>query len=156
MTTRYTHTNIIAEDWKRLSEFYRSVFGCTVVPPERDQSGEWLDRSTGLKDAHLRGVHLRLPGLGPDGPTLEIYQYTRLEPRLAPAANRVGLGHLAFAVDDVSETHDAVLAAGGRSLGEIVTREIPELGTITVVYVTDPEGNIIELQKWTGAGRSNR
>jgi predicted enzyme related to lactoylglutathione lyase len=43
---------------------------------------------------------------------------------------------------------DRVLAAGGRKLGDIVSVEIPGTGKITFVYLADPEGNIIELQKW--------
>jgi predicted enzyme related to lactoylglutathione lyase len=30
---RYVHTNIVAEDWRRLADFYAKVFGCTPVPP---------------------------------------------------------------------------------------------------------------------------
>jgi catechol-2,3-dioxygenase len=30
----------------------------------------------------------------------------------------------------------------------MVTVEIRDAGTITLIYMTDPEGNIIELQKW--------
>lgn len=76
MTIRYAHTNIIAQDWKRLSQFYIQVFDCVPVPPVRDQSGEWLEAATGLSNAALKGTHLRLPGHGENGPTLEIYSYT--------------------------------------------------------------------------------
>ncbi len=75
MPTRYAHTNIVAKDWKRLAAFYREVFGCIAVPPERNLSGGWLDRATGIEGAHLAGIHLRLPGCGQAGPTLEIFQY---------------------------------------------------------------------------------
>jgi len=64
MATRYVHTNLIAKDWKRLLAFYQAVFGCMPVPPARDLSGDWLDQATGLTGAHIRGVHLRLPGYG--------------------------------------------------------------------------------------------
>jgi len=40
-----------------------------------------------------------------------------------------------------------VIAAGGRELGKLVATEVPGVGVLTVVYVTDPEGNIIELQE---------
>lgn len=33
---RFGHVNVIARDWRRLSDFYQTVFGCTFVPPERD------------------------------------------------------------------------------------------------------------------------
>ena len=61
---RYIHTNIIARDWKKLAEFYKDVFDCVEVPPERDLSGQWLDLATGLRGARIKGVHLRLPGYG--------------------------------------------------------------------------------------------
>jgi predicted enzyme related to lactoylglutathione lyase len=35
---KYVHTNLIAKDWKRLSGFYETVFGCVAVAPERDYS----------------------------------------------------------------------------------------------------------------------
>ncbi len=38
---------------------------------------------------------------------------------------------------------------GGGQLGEPVNVDIPEAGRITFAYATDPEGNIIELQKWS-------
>jgi len=30
---KYTHTNLVARDWRRLADFYIKVFGCTPVPP---------------------------------------------------------------------------------------------------------------------------
>ena len=148
MGIRYVHTNIICDDWRKLAEFYKSVFECTFVPPERDQSGQWLEDGTGVKDAHLNGVHLRLPGHGENGPTLEIYSYSQMEEMPAPAANRKGLRHLAFSVDDVAVTVQKVIAGGGAMLGDVITREIPDAGRITFAYVSDPEGNIIEVQRW--------
>jgi len=37
---------------------------------------------------------------------------------------------------------------GGGSVGEIISTEIRGVGNIEVVYARDPEGNIVELQKW--------
>ena len=72
---RFGHVNLTGRDWQRLASFYRQVFGCELVPPERDYRGADLDAATGLPEAHLTGAHLRLPGHGDQGPTLEIYQY---------------------------------------------------------------------------------
>jgi len=33
-------------------------------------------------------------------------------------------------------------------VGQLVDAAIPGVGKITVVYAKDPEGNIIEIQKW--------
>ena len=146
---KYRHTNLIAHDWRRLAAFYEHVFGCTPVPPERDQQGEWLERASGVKNAHLRGAHLRLPGCGSDGPTLEVYQYAETVPQDLPVANRAGYGHLAFSVDNVDAAVEAVVSQGGSRLGEVVTRDVPDVGTLHFTYARDPEGNILELQNWS-------
>jgi predicted enzyme related to lactoylglutathione lyase len=148
LNARYVHTNLIAADWRALADFYIRLFGCEVVPPERDYQGPELDAGTGMAGAHLRGMHLRLPGYADDGPTLEIYTYAALAERPAVAVNRPGYGHIAFGVDDVAAARQAVLAAGGKPVGEIVTLQTRAGTRVTWCYVTDPEGNIIELQSW--------
>jgi SAM-dependent methyltransferase len=142
---RYAHTNVVARDWRALASFYESVFACERVLPERELSGAWLARSTGVVDAALQGVHLRLPG---SSATLEVFQYEAGIDRPPPMANERGYGHLAFEVDDVAHCLDRVLAAGGAQLGEVVTRAIAGAGEITFVYARDPEGNVLELQQW--------
>jgi predicted enzyme related to lactoylglutathione lyase len=151
MATRYAHTNLVAADWKALAAFYQRVFNCTIVPPLRDQSGEWLEKGTGVQGAALKGAHLRLPGYGETGPTLEIFSYAEMEERPEPLGNRKGFGHIAFAVDDVAQTLAKVISAGGKAVGEVVTREVPGAGIITFVYAADPEGNLLELQAWKKA-----
>ena len=145
---RYAHTNLIARDWKALAGFYQSVFGCELVPPEREYSGPVLEAGTGIADAALAGVHLRLPGHGPGGPTLEIYAYSPRADGPPPAVNRPGLAHLAFEVAAVEEARREILAVGGRAVGEVVTLATSAGTRVTWCYVTDPEGNIIELQAW--------
>ena len=145
---RYVHTNLIARDWRALAAFYRTVFGCVEVPPERDYAGPALEAGTGVPGSTLRGVHLRLPGHGPDGPTLEIYTYSRLAEGPPPAVNRPGLAHLAFQVASVEEARREVLAGGGSAVGEVVTLTTAAGARVTWCYVTDPEGNILELQAW--------
>jgi predicted enzyme related to lactoylglutathione lyase len=145
---RFVHINIVARDWQRLARFYEQVFGCQPVPPERDLAGPWLEQATGIPGARIHGVHLRLPGHGQAGPTLEIFQYAQEEEGPRPAINRPGLAHIALAVADVQAARQAVLAAGGSALGEIVSAEIAGAGRVTFAYVSDPEGNFIELQRW--------
>jgi predicted enzyme related to lactoylglutathione lyase len=79
---------------------------------------------------------------------LEIYTYTVLQEGVSPAVNRPGFGHIAFAVDNVSEAREAILAAGGSVLGDVVTLQVATGGKVTWCYMRDPEGNIIELQSW--------
>jgi len=147
-SAQYVHTNLIARDWRVLASFYQSLFGCVPVLPERAYSGAELEAGTGVIGAMLRGVHLRLPGHGANGPTLEIYSYSLPAEGLPPAVNRPGLGHLAFEVASVLDARRAVLGAGGKPVGEIVTLTTSAGSRVTWCYVTDPEGNIIELQSW--------
>ncbi len=145
---KYVHTNIISKDWRRLADFYIKVFNCKPTLPERDLKGEWLEKGTGVKNATLKGMHLLLPGCGKEGPTLEIFQYSEnLNKALPAAANREGLGHLAFKVDDVDKILSEILENGGKKLGEVVSKEF-KTGTLVFTYAADPEDNIIEIQSW--------
>jgi catechol 2,3-dioxygenase-like lactoylglutathione lyase family enzyme len=147
LQARYVHTNLIARDWRALAAFYQDVFGCVPVPPERDYKGAELDALTGFEGAHQRGVHLRLPGCGADGPTLEVFELTP-DLETSKAIQRRGFGHIAFEVPDVLEAQRAVLVAGGSRIGEVVTLTRADGWRVTVCYVTDPEGNALELQAW--------
>jgi catechol 2,3-dioxygenase-like lactoylglutathione lyase family enzyme len=142
------HINLVARDWERLAAFYEGVFGYTRVLPERDLSEPWLESGTGVRGARVRGVHLRLPGA--EGPTIEVFSYYPALDALPTAPNRPGWGHIAFAVEDVAGARAAVLEAGGSALGELIETEIEGAGEIAFAYVADPEGNVIELQRWAG------
>ncbi len=148
MPVKYVHTNIVSKNWKNLVNFYVNVFECTVLPPERNLSGDWIEKGTGVKNAKLNGVHLRLPGFDKNGPTLEIFQYSENKNKVLTAkANREGFGHIAFHVDNMEEILEKIIKNGGTKLGEIVTKDFPN-GKLTFVYTTDPEGNIVEVQNW--------
>ena len=145
---KYVHTNIIAKDWKKLSRFYQNVFGCKPVGFQRDLSGEWLDRLTGLKHVHLTGEHLALPGYDGCLPTLEIFSYDDAIPQNDTPVNGIGIRHIAFEVEDIDLVLQRALKEGGMRLGEKVTKEYPDNKLAIFMYIRDVEGNIIELQSW--------
>ncbi len=146
---RYVHTNIIAKDAKRLITFYKDVFDCKSTGETRDISGEWLDKVTGVKNAHIKGEHISLPGYGENGPTLEIFSYDDMIEAGISHTNQIGIAHLAFQTDDVYSKLKDVLAAGGSQYGELVETIYQDGRKAVFVYVTDPEGNIIEIQSWS-------
>ncbi len=150
MTATFGHVNVVARDWRRLARFYREVLGCVPVPPERRLAGPALEVATGVPGARLEGEHLRLPGGGESGPTLEVFTWHEALDRAPAAPNRLGLGHLAFEVADVAATLERVLAHGGRALGAVASVDVPGRGTVTFVYAADPEDNVLELQSWSG------
>lgn len=145
---RYVHTNIIAKDCRKLISFYKDVFHCKSIGQSRDLRGEWLDRLTGIPNAHIVGEHLCLPGYEKEHPTLEIFSYDTME-NSYNGLNKCGIAHLAFEVDNVEETLQLLLQKGGSQVGELVKTKYEDGREAVFVYATDCEGNIIELQSWS-------
>ena len=147
MGIKYTHTNIIARDWQDLAQFYIEVFECKPYGPKRDLSGEWIEQMTGVENVKVKGIHLSLPGCEL-GPTLEIFSYEPEGENQERHISKQGFGHLAFHVDSVEEVLKKALAYGAKQYGEIVKKQYETLGLLTAVYISDPEGNLIEIQNW--------
>ena len=145
---RYVHTNIIAKDSNKLIQFYKEVMNCKSIGETRNLKGNWLDKMTGIKDAHIVGEHLCLPGYDMDHPTLEIFSYDEIIIDENHQVNKCGIAHLAFEVDDVEATLEKILKAGGGKIGEVVNAEYEDGKKAMFVYATDIEGNILELQSW--------
>ena len=91
-----------------------------------------------------------MPGYDDNGPTLELFEYGEMPERPEIDTNTPGFSHIAFAVDDVTAMADKVIAEGGSFVGDLTERHIEGVGDLVFQYVADPEGNIIELQSWTG------
>lgn len=145
---RYVHTNIIAKDHQKLIDFYKDVFHCESIGERRNLSGEWLDKLTGIPNAHIVGEHLCLPEYDKDHPTLKIFSYDEMDTSCSKL-NKCGIAHLAFEVDDVVKTLQHLLKKGGSQIGELVNAEYEDGKKAVFVYATDCEGNIIELQSWS-------
>lgn len=145
---RYVHTNIIAKDCEKLIAFYKEVFGCRSINEKRDLRGSWLDKMTGISDAHIVGEHLVMPGYDENHPTIEIFSYDQMEGDCTHRINAYGIAHLAFEVDNVAEILKKLLAKGGGMIGELVHADYEDGRKATFVYATDIEGNILELQSW--------
>ena len=103
INARYVHTNLIARDWRALrllpgsARLRTRAAGARSVWPRSGSRHRYPRRTPA-------GRHLRLPGRGDDGPTLEIFTYGSLVERPATAVNRLGFGHIAFSVEDVADT----------------------------------------------------
>ena len=148
MPTKYVHTNIISKDCSKLADFYVEVFDCERAGKEYELYGDWLGKGANIENAKLKGINLKMPGYEKDGPMLEIFQYEQMLDKPSPiAANREGFGHIAFHVDDVEKILEKIISAGGSASGKVIQKEFKN-GTLTFTYVTDPEGNIIEIQNY--------
>jgi predicted enzyme related to lactoylglutathione lyase len=145
---KYVHTNIVTKNWRKLADFYINVFDCKVVPPIRHYTGKGLDSAVKINHATLNGVHLRLPGYDKSGPTLEIFSYNPSLVKQKRKVNTPGITHIAFEVSDVYKVYKDVMKNGGKKVGEIITLKRSDGKKVMWCYVKDPEGNMIELQKW--------
>jgi catechol 2,3-dioxygenase-like lactoylglutathione lyase family enzyme len=96
-----------------------------------------LERGTGIPGASLQGLHLRLPGHGESGPTLEIFSYAQNDTFGPGRPNRTGFGHIAFQVDDLENAVRRVLAGGGSEYGEPVTTPAGNR-EVSWIYLRDP------------------
>ncbi len=145
---KYSHTNLVASDWRKIARFYIDVFGCVPVGPVRRLSGQSVADGTGLVRPEIEGLHLRLPGYGDDGPTLEVFQYRNFRDAPEKFANSRGFTHVAFEVSDLEAVCAKVIGAGGWLLGKLAKQPVEGVGVCNFVYVRDPDRNIIEVQSW--------
>ena len=137
--TDFVHIGLVVEDLDETVRFLR-VLGLDCSEPGVF-GGEWIDRIIGLDNVTVELVMARAP----DGS--DIFEVVRFHSPLAgaqeraPAANRPGLRHVAFKVDDVRGVVDRVREAGWETVGDIVDFE----STFLLCYVRGPEGLIVEL-----------
>src|SRR3954470_24407861 len=108
--TDFVHVGLVVEDLDETVRFL-ALLGFDCGEPGVF-SGEWIDRIIGLEEVTVEVVMAR----GPDGgDMLEVLRSRApaagaAEP--APAANRPGLRHVAFRVDDVRGVVDLVREGG--------------------------------------------
>jgi len=77
-----------------------------------------------------------------------MFRYTPAGDPVAPSIQRPGYGHIAFSVPNVGEARAVVVAHGGSPIGEVVQLDLPNGNRVGWCYVSDSEGNGIELQTW--------
>jgi catechol 2,3-dioxygenase-like lactoylglutathione lyase family enzyme len=137
--TDFVHVGLVVEDLDETVRFL-SLLGFACSEPGVF-GGEWIDRIIGLEDVTVETVMVRVPGGG------DVFEVVRFRSpsagahEAAPAANRPGLRHIAFKVDDVRGVVDRIREAGWDTVGEIVDFQ----STFLLCYVRGPEGLIVEL-----------
>lgn len=145
--TKFVHVGLVVENLDETVRFL-TLLGFDCREP-RAFTGEWIDRIIGLENVTVEIV-MAVPRDGSD-----VFEVARFhspsagspdEPALA--ANRPGLRHVAFEVDDLAGVVDRVRAAGWQTVGDIVDFE----NRFLLCYVRGPEGLIVELvQRIDGA-----
>jgi glyoxylase I family protein len=136
-TIAFSHVGICVSDLGRSERFYTQVFG--FVLSHTVEAGPPFDILSELPDLKLRASFLKR-----DGTTIELLYYEH------PVAvglserrpmNQLGLTHLAFTLDDLSQVADRIVKHGGRVYPQ--TRVNTRMGDF--MFCTDPDGTRIEL-----------
>jgi catechol 2,3-dioxygenase-like lactoylglutathione lyase family enzyme len=136
------HTSFTVADLERSLAFLRDVLGLEVVGV-RDVRDAYFGRIVGLPGAVVKAALLRVPG---SGHHVELFEY--LHPRgqaHRPRPCDPGSVHLSLLVDDLPQLHAALRSKGVAFTSEPVLIEAgPNRGGYGV-YLTDPNGILIEL-----------
>jgi len=129
------HIGVTVRDLERAVEFYKSVFDCRVLA-SFGVSGEPFETGVGIDDASAQFAHLDAGSV-----RLELVEYepAGTENEL-PKLNNQGAMHLGFEVDDL----DSFYADLPSNVETLSSPQTTETGT-TILFVRDPEGNLIEV-----------
>ena len=129
------HTGVTVTDLDKTIEFYTQILDCTVES-RFSVSGEALGTAVGSE-----GVSGTFAHLDSGGTRIEFVEYEPADERHEQMSlTRPGAMHLAFSIDDVDAFVDE-LPEGIEPLSEPQTTES---GT-HLVFVRDPDGNLVEL-----------
>jgi len=129
------HVGITVDDLDRAVDFYTETFDLDLLT-EFSVGGDAFAEAVAVEGASAEFAHLDA-----DGARIELVAYDpTAESATDPELNRQGAIHLGLSVDDV-EAFYADLADDVETLSPPRTTES---GT-TILFVRDPEGNLIEV-----------
>ena len=134
MTARLDHVGLAVADLGAAAAWYCDVFG---LVPELSLRVDAIDLSIEMLIHPEFGYRVELlhrPGTGAAAAGKPAHP--------AAAALRAGFGHVAFGVADLEGAFDRAVARGARPV--MPPCPAPEPG-VRMAFVTDPEGNLIEL-----------
>jgi catechol 2,3-dioxygenase-like lactoylglutathione lyase family enzyme len=137
MSATVHHVGLQVSDIDRAGAFYEAALGARWMVLPLTLEGAGADQAMGHE-----GVSLRLAMLGLGDAMLELLEFTGdIVPEWAQRPRDNRLPHLALQVDDTEATLTKVEAAGGKRIWP----EIDRFGRARVIYVSDPDGNVVEL-----------
>ena len=109
--TNFVHVGLVVEDLDETVRFL-ALLGFDCGEPGVF-SGEWINRIIGLENVTVEVVMARAPDGSDMFEVVRFHSPSAGAQELAPAANRPGLRHVAFKVDDVRGVVDRVRAVPG-------------------------------------------
>ena len=140
---RFSHVGICVTDVEASLRFYRDFLGFQPVH-ELEIQGKATARLLRLEKVELRALFLER-----DGVRIELLHYStpgHVGEPTPRAMNQIGLTHLSIQVEDIDLALAGVEPAGGRVLNETIV-SVEQTGA-RAVFLTDPDGTLIELVQW--------
>lgn len=133
----FAHTAIVSPDMPRLLAFYAMLSGQKSTRQGAFGPDPKFDRVAGIADVRFDGGWLSLANA-----ELEFWHYHHPPTLSAPrrALNAPGWNHLCFESDDLDADYQRLLAKGVEMHGPP-----QDVGSATVVFGRDPDGNVFEL-----------
>jgi catechol 2,3-dioxygenase-like lactoylglutathione lyase family enzyme len=139
------HVGIVVDDLAAAIDFFSAIG--LELEGEGEVGGDWVDRIIGLEGVRSNIAMLKTPD-GNSRVELSRFHSPAAEPDDAQApANRLGLRHLAFAVEGLDAILERLRARGATLIGEIERYE----DFYRLCYVRGPEGIIVELAEELGS-----
>lgn len=141
----FAHTAIVSPDMPRLLAFYAMLTGQDATRQGAFGPDPKFDRVAGITDARFDGGWLRLPNA-----ELEFWQYH--QPQTTAVARRPmnapGWNHVCFESDDLQADLQRLSAQGIELHGPS-----QDVGSATVIFGRDPDGNVFELLQPAQSGQ---
>jgi catechol 2,3-dioxygenase-like lactoylglutathione lyase family enzyme len=138
------HIGINVEDLEAAKVFFTDL-GFSVMG-ESTMEGELLDEVTGLKGARTELVMLQAPDSQLCIEVVKYHQPVDPEGIRPGGANRLGMQHIAFEVDDLDGIVESLQQKGHDLVGSVQNYE----NVWKLCYVRGPEGIVIELAEKIG------
>lgn len=142
MVLRMDHLNIVVSNLEEATRFFLLLGFADGISARLD--ADFLGQVTGIAGANGRFCALHHPGSNLSIELLEFAQGPAAEPGLGQA-NRIGLRHLAFAVEDIDAEVARLSGHGISFLSPVATWE--KTGK-RLVYFLGPDGILLELAQY--------
>ena len=143
--SQFLHVGITVADIPATIAFYRTYFGF-----ELEAEGVFPAEFIGAKPMLYRqpeGVYSKFAFLrSPDGLVLELFQFSNMLPAQQPVWNRPGYHHICLKVDSCQAVYEQMCADGLQDCYYFPPDNMDPEGAHHWVFLTDPDGNMIELQ----------
>ncbi|MFD1389047.1 VOC family protein [Oceanobacillus oncorhynchi subsp. oncorhynchi] len=149
LTRGIDHIGITVPDIEEATTFFKKAFHAKIAYDNKKlgdepQQGEAVEKTLGLKKG-AKVIHIRILSFD-NGSNIELFHFIDTEQREPVIASDLGVQHFAFYVDDIQQSANAFVEAGGELLtepGELLGDV--ENGSGEFVYGRAPWGMLIEL-----------